>query len=88
MNTIFSYDANVKYSTKDLKGGHNNINFSLLDTNLDEKGSSLKIQLLNNFKYHHIVAKPITTAVGYDEWALSNALWMNFIIFMVNTSQN
>ena len=63
MNTIFIYNANTKYSTKDLKGGHNNI----MDTYLDEKGPSVKIQLSNIFKGHHIVAKPSTTAVGYDE---------------------
>ena len=78
MNTIFSYNVNAKYSTKDLKGGHNNINFSLLDIYLDEKGPPIKIQLLNIFKDHHIVAKPSTTSVGYDEWPLSNALWMKF----------
>ena len=78
MNTIFSYKTNAKYSIKDLKGGHNDINFSLLDIYLDEKGPSVKIQLSNIFKDHHIVAKPSTTAVGYDEWPLSNALWMKF----------
>ena len=78
MNTIFSYNANAKYSTKDLKGGHNNINFSLLDIYLDEKGPSVKIQLSNIFKDHHIVAKPSTTTVSYDEWPLSNGLWMKF----------
>ena len=44
MNTIFSYDANAKYLTKDLKGGHNNISFSLLDVYLQEKGPAIKIQ--------------------------------------------
>ena len=78
MNTIFSYNANAKYSTKDLKGGHNNINFSLLDIYLDEKGPSVKIQLSNIFKDHHIVAKPSTTTVSYDEWPLSNGLWVKF----------
>ena len=78
MNTIFSYNANAKYSTKDLKGGHNNINFSLLDIYLDEKGPSVKIQLSKIFKDYHIVAKQNTTAVGYDEWPLSNVLWMKF----------
>ena len=78
MNTIFSYSANAKYSAKDLKGGYNNINFSLLDIYLDEKGPSVKIQLLNVFKDHHIMAKPSTISVGYDEWSLSNALWMKF----------
>ena len=67
MNTIFSYNGNAKYSIKDLKGGHNNINFSLLDIYLDEKGPSVKIQFSSIFKDRHIVAKRSTTAVGYDE---------------------
>ena len=66
MNTVFKYSSNAKYSTKDLKGRHNNINFSLLDIYLDEKEPSVKIQLSNIFKDHHIVAKPSTTAEGYD----------------------
>ena len=78
MNMIFSYNANAKYSTKDLKVGHNNIIFSLLDIYLDEKGPSVKVQLSNIFKDHHILAKPSTTAVGSDEWLLSNTLWMKF----------
>ena len=45
---------------------------------LDEKGPSVKTQLLNIFKDHHIVAKPKTTIAGYDEWPLSNGLWMKF----------
>ena len=75
---IFKYNANVKYSTKDLKGGHNTINFSLLDICLNEKGPSVKIQFSNIFKDHHIVAKPSTTTIGYDEWPVSNTLWMKF----------
>ena len=51
MNTIFSYNASAKYSTKDLKGGHKNINFSLLDIYLDEKEPSVKIQISNILKY-------------------------------------
>ena len=78
MNTIFSYIANAKYSTKDLKDSHDSINFLLLDICLDEKGPSVKIQLSNIFKDHYIVAKPSTTSVGYDEWPLSNTLWMKF----------
>ena len=74
MNTIFSYNANANYSSKDLKGVHNSINFSLLDIYLDEKGPSVKIQLSNIFNDHHIVAKQNTMAVGYDEWPLSNTL--------------
>ena len=78
MNTIFSYNANAKHSTKDLKGGRNNINFSLLDIYLNEKEPSVKTQLSNIIKDHHIVAKPSTTSVSYDERPLSNTLWIKF----------
>ena len=78
MNTIFSYNVNAKYSTKDLKGGNNNINFLLLDIYLDEKAPSVKLQLSNIFKDHRILAKLSNTSVGYDEWPLSNALWMKY----------
>ena len=67
MNAIFGHNANAKYLIRDLKGGHNNINFSLLDIYLDGKEPFVKIQLLNIFKDYHIVAKPSTTPVGYDE---------------------
>ena len=70
MNTIFKYNANAKYSTKDLKGGYNSNNFSLLDVYLDEKGTSVKIQSPNIFKDHHIAAKPKSKMAG-DEWPLS-----------------
>ena len=78
MNTIFKYNVNAKYSTKDLKGGYNSNNFSFLDVYLDEKGTSVKIQLPNIFKDHHIAAQPIPTTLGYDEWSLSLALWRKF----------
>ena len=39
MNTIFKYNANAKFLTKDLKGGFNSNNFLLLDVYLDEKGT-------------------------------------------------
>ena len=78
MNRIFSYNANAKYSIKYLKGGYNNVNFPLMDICLDEKGPSVKIELSNIFKDQHVVAKPSTTPVGYDEWSLSNGLWMKF----------
>ena len=67
MNTIFKYNANAKYSTKYLKGGYNSNNFSLLDVYLDDKGTSVKIELPNIFKDHHIVAQPTPTTAGYDE---------------------
>ena len=67
MTSIFSQNANAKYSTKDLKSEYKNINFSLLDIYLDEKGPSVKIQLSNIFKDHHIVEKRSTTTVGYDK---------------------
>ena len=78
MNTIFKYNANAKYSTKDLKGGYNSNSFSLLDVYLDEKAPSVKIHLPNIFKDHHIVAQPTPTTVGYDEWPLSFDLWRIF----------
>ena len=78
MNTVFKYNVIAKYSTKDSKGGYNSINFSLLDVYLDEKGTSVNIQLLNIFKDHHIVAEPTTTTTGYDKWPLSLALWRKF----------
>ena len=58
MNAIFKYNVNAKYSTKDLKGGYNSNNFSLLNVYLDEKGPSVKIQLPNIFKDDRIIAKP------------------------------
>ena len=78
MNTIFKYNVNTKYSTKDLKGGYSSNNFSLLDVYFDEKRTSVKIQLPNIFKDHHNVAQPNPTTVGYDEWPLSVALWRTF----------
>ena len=78
-NTIFSCNVNANYSTKNSKCRyHNSIKFSLLDVFLAEKGPSVKIQLLNIFKDQYIVAKQSTTSVGYDEWPLTNALWMKF----------
>ena len=70
MDTIFKYNANAKYSTKNLKGGYNSNNFSLLDVYLDEKKTSVKII----FKDHHILARPRPTTAS-DEWPLSLALW-------------
>ena len=57
MNPIFKYNTNAKHSAKDLKGGYNGNNFSLLDVYLDEKGPFVKIQQLNIFKDHHTVAQ-------------------------------
>ena len=61
-------------SENDLRGGYNSNNFSLLD----EKGPSVKIQLLNMFKDHHFVVKPSHIAVGFGEWLSFNALWLKF----------
>ena len=77
MNTIFKYNVNAKYSTKDLKGGYNSNNFSLLNVYLNEKGISVKIKLPNIFKDHHIIAKP-KPAIAGDERPLSLALWKTF----------
>ena len=63
MNAILKYNANAKYSTKDLKGGYNSNNFSLLDVYLVEKGPSVKMKFSNIFKDHHIVAQPSPTTV-------------------------
>ena len=78
MKTIFKCKANAKYLTKDLRGGYNTNNFSLLDAYLDEKGPLVKVQLPNIFKDHHIVAQPKPTTVGYDKWLLFLALWRKF----------
>ena len=67
MNTILKYNTNAKYSTKDLKGVYNSNTLSLLNVYLDEKGTSVKIQVPNIFKDHHIVAQPTPATVGYDE---------------------
>ena len=64
MNAIFKYNFNAKHSSKDLKGGYSINNFSLLDVYLDEKGTSVKIQLPNIVKDHHIVRQPTRTTVG------------------------
>ena len=77
MNTIFKYIDNAKNSTKDLKGGYSSNNFPLLDVYLDVKGRSVKIQLPNIFRDHHIAAHPRPATVGY-EWPLSLALWRKF----------
>ena len=50
MNTIFKYNANAKYSAKDLGVVHKSNNFSLLDMYLGEKKLSVKMQLPNIFK--------------------------------------
>ena len=77
MNTIYKYNANVKYSTNYLKDGYNSNNFSLLDVYLDEKGTSVKIQLPNISKDHHIVAKPKPATPG-DQWTLYLTLSRKF----------
>ena len=64
MDTIFKYNANAKYLTKDLKGAYNSSNFLLLDVYLDEKGPSVKIQLPNIFKDHCIIPKLKPTIAG------------------------
>ena len=78
MNLIFKYNSNAKYSTKDLKGGHNTNDFLLLDIYLNEKRPSVKIWLLNISKNHHIIGKSSPIVVGYDECLLSNAICMKF----------
>ena len=78
MNRIFKYNGNAKYFTKDLKFMYTSNNFSLLNAYLNEKGQYLKIQLLNIFKDHYILAQLSPIAAGYDQLPLSNTLWMMF----------
>ena len=73
MDPTFKYIDNVKYSTKDLKGGYNGNDFLVLDVYLNKEGPPAKIQLPNIIKYHHIVPPLSITTIGYDEWPLSNA---------------
>ena len=88
MNRIFKYNANSNYSTKDQKDGYNSNNFSLLDVYLDEKKSSVKIQLPNIFKDHHIAAQPTPIIVGSMNGHYPLPFGKTFIIVMVNTSLN
>ena len=87
MNTTFKYNANARYWTKYLRGGYNSNNISLLHVYLDEKKTSVKIQLPNIFKDRHIVAKPRPTTAG-DECLYFLPFGKNFIIAMVNTGLN
>ena len=48
----------------------------MLNVCLDQKVTSVKIQLPNIFKDDQIVAKPKPT-IGGDEWPFSLALWKN-----------
>ena len=74
---MFKHNANAKYTIKYLKGGYNNNNFSLLNVYLDEKGTSVKIQLPNIIKDHHITAK-LKATIARDELSLFLALWRKF----------
>ena len=47
MDPVFKYDNNARYLTKDFRGGYNANNFTLIDVNLSNKRSSVKIYLLN-----------------------------------------
>ena len=66
MNSIFKYNGDAKYSTKDLKGGYIGNNISTLDVYPNENITSVKIQLLDNFKDHHIVGYSDPAAIGCD----------------------
>ena len=87
MNTIFKYNANAKYSTKDIQGCYNGNNFSLLDVHVDEKGKSVKlsyqrsleiITLQQNQNLQQLVMN------GHYLWPSGE----NVIIAMVNASLN
>ena len=74
MNPILKYDGYAKHSTRDLKNGYNDKDFSLLDAYLNEKGLPSEIQLPNIFKDHNIIGWIGSTVICYDKWSLSNAL--------------
>ena len=78
MNSIFKYNGNANHSTEDVKGGYTGNNISLLNVYLNVKGLSVKIQLKNIFKDHHIVAYSVPTAVGYGKWKIFLSLWKRF----------
>ena len=68
LNLIFKYNGYTKYSVKDLKIGYISNNFLVWDVCLNEKGSSVKIQLLNIFRDNHIIAKSGPTTIDYDKF--------------------
>ena len=47
------FHKNVKYSTKNLKGGYTGNDFLVLHLYLNEKGPSANVQLLHSFTDHH-----------------------------------
>ena len=68
LNLIFKYNGYTKYSVKDLKIG---ILVTILNEKgvcLNEKGLSVKIQLLNIFRDNHIVSKSGPTTIDYDNF--------------------
>ena len=63
--------------------------FLVLDVYLNERGKSVKIEELNIFKDHHIVAQPGAT----QQYTMMNGCYLvpfgwNFTMVMVNTSLN
>ena len=69
ISPIFKYNENAKYSAKVLKCAYTGNDFLVLNIYLHKQELSTKIQLLNIFKDHHIVARSYS-----NEWPLSNAL--------------
>ena len=57
----------TKYSTRNIKGGCTGNKFLELNVYLNEIRPSVKIQLLNIFKDHHIVAWSGPTSISYDK---------------------
>lgn len=64
LNSIFKYNGNAKHSTKDLKRGYTAKVFRVLNVYLNEKGPTVKIQLLNIFNDYHIAPKRGPKAIG------------------------
>lgn len=71
MNLIFKNSGNAKYLIKSLKGV-----YTALGAYLNGKWPSVKIKFLNFLKNPHIVKNSIPTTVDYDEWPLSNMIWI------------
>ena len=71
----FKYNGKANFSTKDLNEGYTVNDFSVLDVYLNEKGLSVKIQLLNIFKNSYIKSAYYSICDDYDVNA--DEIWMN-----------
>ena len=81
-------NGNGKYSAEDLKGGYTGNDFLVLEVYRNEKGSSMKIQLMIVLKDHHIVTKARPTTVGYINGYYIMSFGRSFTMVITNTSLN